>query len=291
MNNANFASGSSLGINVVTSGTLAANTAYSLPTGVGLAKLGGGLLIVTASNTYTGATTVSAGTLQLGDGSANNGYVSGNITDNATLVFANPFARTPSGAISGGGSLTKNGATLLALSNLNTYSGGTTVNGGTLALDYGHGNAGTIRGVVTINPGAMVTLNGPDAMGYASAGNYVNTVNIIGGTLYNSVNNLQLYTTQVVLTGGTVSQAAGAYDFTNGYGVTTNSSTATSLFSGNIGIRDTNIMPFNWPAGRPPAGSISSSAGKLAVATESRSRERASWSSPITTTTMAARRT
>ena len=39
-------------------------------------------------------TTISAGTLQLGDGSINNGSVQTNITDNTTLVFANPNAQT-----------------------------------------------------------------------------------------------------------------------------------------------------------------------------------------------------
>ena len=256
--NAVFAPGSSLGIYVAGGDALTWNTDFAplLPSGgsVGLAKVGGGLLMLTASNSFTTPTTISGGTLQLGDGTAHNGYVSGNITDNAALVFANITAQTYSGAISGNGSLTKNGTTRLALNSENTYTGGTTVNGGTLALNYAIGGPATIRGVVNINPGAVVTLNGPDAMGYASAGNYVSTVNIVGGTLYNSVNNLQLYTTQLVLTGGTVSQAAGQYDFTNGYGVTTNASTATSLFSGSIGMRDSNIMPFTVASGTAPGG-------------------------------------
>ena len=81
----------------------AANQAYNVDTngqnvtwataltssGGSLTKVGAGTLMLTASNTYTGATTISAGTLQLGDGVANNGSVAGNITDSAALSFAN----------------------------------------------------------------------------------------------------------------------------------------------------------------------------------------------------------
>ena len=71
----------------------AAPTTYSgILSGGSLATVtvNGGMTIFTGSNTYTGATTVSGGTLQLGDGVAHNGAIAGNITDNATLVFADP---------------------------------------------------------------------------------------------------------------------------------------------------------------------------------------------------------
>ena len=58
----------------------------------GLIKSGPGVLVLSATNTYLGATTISAGTLQLGDGAAANGSVAGNIQDNAS--FASP--RRPS---------------------------------------------------------------------------------------------------------------------------------------------------------------------------------------------------
>ena len=94
---------------------------------------GSGKVVLANSNTYTGGTTVSAGTLQLGSGTAN-GYLAGNITDNAALVFANPLPQTYSGMISGSGSLTKSAAGLLVLSGTDTYTGGTIVTAGKLML-------------------------------------------------------------------------------------------------------------------------------------------------------------
>jgi autotransporter-associated beta strand protein len=119
----------------------------------GLAKLGTGTLVLTAANAYTGDTTISTGTLQLGDGTANDGSVAGNIIDNAALVFANPASQTFAGVISGSGSVTKTGGGTLTLSGQNTYAGETVIAGGTLAL--GVDNALPTTGVVRIGDAAF----------------------------------------------------------------------------------------------------------------------------------------
>ena len=85
-----------------------------------LVKVGGGALTLLGSNTYSAGTLISAGLLQLGDGLTRNGYVLGNITNNAQLGVANPFDQTFSGIISGPGSLTKSGAGVLTLTGQNT---------------------------------------------------------------------------------------------------------------------------------------------------------------------------
>jgi autotransporter-associated beta strand protein len=125
-------SGGSLTINC-TPGNSSTYTG-SISGGGGVVKIGAASLMLAGNNTYTGATTVSAGTLQLGDGVANNGSVVGNITDNAVLAFANPYALTYGGAISGSGALMKSGPGRLVLTGNNSYSGGTTVSGGTLVV-------------------------------------------------------------------------------------------------------------------------------------------------------------
>ena len=103
--------------------------------GSGSLLVGGpALLTLAGSNTYTGGTTLSGGTLQLGDGQSNNGSVAGNIVNNAALIFANPQNQVYSGSISGSGGLTKTGAGVLTLGGTHSYNGPTVVAQGTLQL-------------------------------------------------------------------------------------------------------------------------------------------------------------
>ena len=97
-------------------------------------KTGAGTLVLTGSNTYSGGTTITAGTLQLGDGVSSNGSIARSVTDNATLTFANPAAQTFSGAIKGSGIVAKAGTGILTLPGADTYTGGTTVSDGTVEL-------------------------------------------------------------------------------------------------------------------------------------------------------------
>ncbi len=137
------------------------NTTYSgVLAGLGsLTKAGTDTLTLTGSETYTGGTTISAGTLQLGDGASYNGSIAGSATDNACLTFANPNAQTYAGTISGTGNVTMLGPGVLALTAPNTYSGGTTVGGGTLQL----GNTaalGSTSGTAAVSSGATLDLHG-----------------------------------------------------------------------------------------------------------------------------------
>ena len=124
--------------------------------GYSLTKAGTGTLTLTGSDTYTGGTTISSGTLQLGNGTSNNGSVAGNITNNAWMTFANPNAQTFAGTISGSGSLTKTAAGSLILAGFNFYTGGTRVNGGVLQFNGNRAVPGS--GTVTIKSGAAVAL-------------------------------------------------------------------------------------------------------------------------------------
>ena len=115
--------------------------------------MGAGTTTLTATNTYSGGTTISAGTLAV-SADANLGNTSGGLSfGGGTLQYLAGFTSNRSvtlnagggtfdtngnsasiaGVISGSGDLTKNGSGTLTLSGANTYTGATTIAAGTLA--------------------------------------------------------------------------------------------------------------------------------------------------------------
>ena len=141
------------------------------PTTMGLTKLGANTLTLTGSNTnYSGPTAINGGTLQLGDGTAGHDVsLSGNVVDNAVLVYNLQGSQTYSGAISGSGSLTKTGIGTLTLGNNNAYSGPTVITGGTLQLLSGGMPANGLVGFWKLNEGAGATAF--DTSGVATPAN------------------------------------------------------------------------------------------------------------------------
>jgi autotransporter-associated beta strand protein len=97
-------------------------------------KLGTGNLILTGTNTYSGITTISAGSIQIGNGGTTGTIGTGGITNNSSLIYNRTNDYTISGEISGTGSLNKQGSGILTLTQNNTYSGSNTINAGTLVL-------------------------------------------------------------------------------------------------------------------------------------------------------------
>ena len=152
--------------NIVDNGTLVVNRSNALTlagtiSGTGsLVQAGLGNTTLTADNGYTGGTTISAGTLQLGNGSTT-GSIVGNIVDNARLVVNRSNALTLSGTITGTGSLAQDGVGNTTLTADNGYTGGTTIGAGTLQLGNG-GTTGSIVGDV-VNNGTLA-INRSDAL-------------------------------------------------------------------------------------------------------------------------------
>ena len=103
----------------------------------GLAVVGSGELVLTNAETFSGDTTIAAGTLQVGSDGATGG-LSGNIVNDGTLVFSrSDSSASYSGEISGSGSLTIFGNGTLVLSGSDDYLGGTSVITGTLLVASG----------------------------------------------------------------------------------------------------------------------------------------------------------
>lgn len=150
LNNANrtftVGSGDSLIINGVISNTT--------PASGKLTKDGSGTLILTANPTYTGFTTINAGTLQLGNGGAGGVLSSSSIiTNNGSLVINHTSAQTLA-AISGTGGVTMSGTGALTLNSGNTYSGGFTLNSGSVGIGSGT-YAGFGSGTFTVTGGSL----------------------------------------------------------------------------------------------------------------------------------------
>ena len=103
-----------------------------------------GTEVLTGSSTYSGPTTISSGTLQLGNG-GNTGSINGSsgVTDNTLLVFDVSGTSTFSPVISGVGNVTQNSGGVMILTASNTYSGLTTISNGTLQI--GNGVDGSIN--------------------------------------------------------------------------------------------------------------------------------------------------
>jgi fibronectin-binding autotransporter adhesin len=130
-----------------------ATIAAELTGAAGLVKTDAGTLVLTGTNSYAGGTTISGGTLQIGNGGAT-GSIGGDIVNNAALVVDRSGTILLDGGISGTGSLTKRGGGLLELTGTNSYGGGTVIDGGTVRVfsDAGLGNA---AGVLSLQGGTL----------------------------------------------------------------------------------------------------------------------------------------
>jgi fibronectin-binding autotransporter adhesin len=116
-----------------------------------LTKAGSGTLTLLTNNTYAGATTITGGTLQVGNGGST-GTLGGSslIVNQGNVVFNRSDVVTVDQSISGSGNLVKSGAGTLILRGANTYSGITRIDAGT--LEPGTDN--------TLSPNSVIEFSG-----------------------------------------------------------------------------------------------------------------------------------
>jgi autotransporter-associated beta strand protein len=195
---------------VLSNGTLTANGGnFNVSAGTitavlagtnGLAKSASGTVVLSAANTYSGGTTVSAGTLRLsGNGTLGTGAISisggeldlgaksltntisgltGGVLSNGTLTANggnfNVSAGTITAVLAGSNGLVKSGNGTVALSASNSYSGATTVNSGTLQATAS-GALGNST-VIDVNGGSFLVTA-------ANAVNDTAAINLGGGRM------------------------------------------------------------------------------------------------------------
>ncbi len=181
----------------------------------------GGSATLGGINNYTGGTIINGGTVAVNN-AASLGVSTGGLTINAgtlevTATFADSRAitlgntsaaisvdsgatYTNSGVLSGTGALNATGAGTLALSGINNYTGGTIINGGTVAVNNA-ASLGVSTGGLTINAGTLeVTATFADSRA-VTLGDTSSAISVDSGAIY---------TTSGVLSGTGALNATGA---------------------------------------------------------------------------------
>ena len=225
-----------------------------------LTKAGAGTLTLSGANTYTGTTTISAGTLVAASNTALGTTAAGTaVASGATLAL-------PGGITVGAETLSLNGSgvgtngALRNLSGNNAWGGTVTLAGtteiqsdaGTLTLGAANSVTGTnralmidgagntaINGTITTGTGSL-TKNGTGTLTLSGANTYTGTTTINAGTLRYGVNNAIASGAVVVYIGGTYdlnnfSDTIGALTVNSGAtGGTVTTGTGTLTLGGNV---------------------------------------------------------
>jgi autotransporter-associated beta strand protein len=229
---------------------------------VAITKSGTGTMTLSGTNTYSGVTTINAGTLQIANG-GNLGAVPGSPTPGLLTFGGGTLATTTSFALSsnrgiafnstgtidvapgttvsyggiatGAGGLTKTNTGTLSLSGTSTYTGATTINAGTLQIANG-GNLGAVPGsptpgLLTFGGGTLATttsfaLSSNRGIAFNSTG----TIDVASGTTVS-------YGGIAAGAGGLTKTSAGTLTLsgTNTYSGTTTVSAGTLLVNGSQG--------------------------------------------------------
>lgn len=207
-----------------------------------LSKTGSGTLVLSGSNSYTGGTSVTAGTLTFGNGSLGN---SGAVTVNGgTLKWASGNSQDLSGRLSlgasgatfdtngnnvvmsnantAGGGVNKIGNGTLTLSAANTYTGATHVSGGklvvngalassslTIADSAALGGSGVITANTTIS-GLHTPGNSPGLQTFSSGLSYSGNSTLVWELVGNATTGRGSAYDAIDVTGGNFSIATGA---------------------------------------------------------------------------------
>ncbi len=224
------AGGSSISCNTVNNTQLIFQSGGTSPGAISgpgtVKKLGGGTVVLTGTNTYTGGTTIETGSISI----ASNANLStdnvpltlagGALTTTADLTLTRPVSiingtgtlspssgtLTLNSIISGANSLQKTGAGVLKINSIQTYTGTTTVQEGKLLLATSSGSTGAIRSSLVANQGSVIELADAGALGQSVG---TDNVSLYGATMTNTSGSAIMLPYYTTLAGGTLSSNGG----------------------------------------------------------------------------------
>jgi len=199
----------------------------------GLEKVGAGTVVLTSANTYAGATTVTAGILQLGDGAATGSINTASaisVASGATFAVNQTDTVTQGtefsgAAITGDGGFAQVGTGTTVLTADNDYTGTTTVSAGILSISSEENlgdNPGSFNaGQLTLNGGTLQTT----ATFSIDDTNRGVTIGASGGTIETGAATVLTVTNDIVTTGNLTKTGTGTLlvnsDSNSGSGTTT----------------------------------------------------------------------
>jgi autotransporter-associated beta strand protein/T5SS/PEP-CTERM-associated repeat protein len=213
-------------------------------------QLGSGTSILTGNNGYSGGTRIVNGVLQVGTGGTNGTLGSGNVSNNASLVFNRSDYAVFANTIGGSGSLTQNGSGTTVFTGNNSYSGITTISNGVLQIGN-NGTTGTLgSGNVVINTNASLSIYRDGAYDLLNAISGAGSLDIrgsgtktlLGNNTYRGATFIDNATLQVGKNGTNSTIGSGAVTLTNYGSLLLNITGNSSLTNVITGQGDLNIQ-------------------------------------------------
>ena len=173
-----------------------------------LIKSGTSKLILSGANDFTGTTTISGGTLQIGDDGASGSLPAGAVVNNATLRFDRTGTLLVPNAISGSGAVTIDcpiNAGTIVFSGSNSFTGNVTVNSGALRITNSSalGSTFSTKNIILTNAAAgnpQLRLDGSNGPIDAPAG-FIFKIGNAAGAIFNETGD-NILRGNIVLTSG-----------------------------------------------------------------------------------------
>lgn len=205
---------------------------------------GTGIMILSGTNSYTGTTTITSTTLQIGNGGASGNLGTNSVINNGTLAFGRSDSYAYSNATTGSGTISQVGTGTTTLVNGNpSTTGGVKVSAG--ALNIGNGGSSNLvvgtgsgaSGNLSISNGTINNSNGVIASAAGSTGSA-----LVSGGNWNNSGNLTIGNsgagTLTLMNGGTVTAGNGSGTITLASGA---GSVGTLILGTNAGVRSQNV--------------------------------------------------